>query len=525
MPDHLPNKLHLGGLFLDIRRSVSFREWSLVEGVLFYLSLFEDEIDDRFERFLAPPGLASGMSATTGFVGVEAASPMLELTDAVVFHGRAGNIVVLRGGSCTIPLYWRCEATGVRLSTALPLHNGEKFSRAGLASAVAAVCLSGSYEPNACIETPLCSWRRLRRGTITTFKGGSVFSEEAVVDQRFPADALLNEDTIAEYVQAAFKDYRHSQRHVTSSVLELSGGFDSTLAGAAAHTPSNDMQGISVEFPYYEFRFEASVQTAVGAALGIPRTVLNGMQMFPYAPWENPPRFDEPAIFVTGIRHAEKVAGFAASHNATRIYMGHGGDQLFSTDLNANEAVSCTPARAPFSKDTWRALRRAITLIQQPEWRRRSTGCFVYDGRQDVWVKETFGVSIRTPFSDMALFRAAQMWSRWSASKNALPDKTILSRAVGDMLPEAVLQRKGKVAYDGVWMRAYALHGEHIAHTIDRTSAVLERIGISPDWLVRRARQLADWQPVSDREVLGVYAISTWLISWNIERASDVAWD
>jgi hypothetical protein len=93
------------------------------------------------------------------------------------------------------------------------------------------------------------------------------------------------------------------------------------------------------------------------------------------------------------------------------------------------------------------------------------------------------------------------------------------------MLPDAVVQRKGKVAYDGVWMRAYAVHGEHIARTLDRASAVLEHIGVSPAWLLRRVRQLAAWQPVSDREILGAYGLSAWLISWGIERVSDVAWE
>ena len=517
--------IRLDGLVLDIRRAVAFRERTTDEGVLFYLSLFEDEIDDRLERFLASPGIASGTAATVGFAGVEASAPWLELTDAIVLRGRAERIVVVRGGSCTIPLFWRHQMRGVRFSTTLPLLDGAKFSRAGLASALAVVCLPGAYEPNMWVETPLQAWRRLRRGAITTFQPGRTFPEEAVVDRIGPTDAVLNEDKIAERIRTAFADYNRSQRHVTSSVLELSGGFDSTLAGAAARTPYNTMRGVSVEFPYYEFRFERPVQQAVGAALGIPRIVLDGAEMFPYAPWEKPPRFDEPAIFVTGIRHVEKVAGLAAAHNATRIYMGHGGDQLFSTDLTADEPVSRALARAPFSRDTWHVLRQAMAQIQKSLWRRRSTGCFVYDARQDVWVKEAFGASVRTPFSDIALFRVAQMWSRWCASQNARPDKTILSHALGHMLPDAVVQRKGKVAYDGVWMRAYAVHGEHIARTLDRASAVLEHIGVSPAWLLRRVRQLAAWQPVSDREILGAYGLSAWLISWGIERVSDVAWE
>jgi asparagine synthetase B (glutamine-hydrolysing) len=307
---------------------------------------------------------------------------------------------------------------------------------------------------------------------------------------------------------------------VSSSVLELSGGYDSTLAGAAARSPSHAMRGISVEFPYYEFRFEAPVQQAVAAALGIPRTVLDGTDLFPYAPWDRPPRFDEPSVFVTGIRHAERVAAFAQAQGAARIYVGHGGDQLFSTDLGRVEPIAHVPSRLAFPRET----RRAIARTRQPQWRRRSTGCFVYDARPDVWVKETFGATIRTPFSDLALFRAAQLWSRWCAARQRQPDKTILARAEADLLPPAVTRRKGKVAYDGVWMRAYAVHAEHIGRTLERAATILEHLGLSPAWLLRRARCLAEWGPVSDREVLAAYAVAAWLVSWGLERVSDVGW-
>jgi hypothetical protein len=163
-------------------------------------------------------------------------------------------------------------------------------------------------------------------------------------------------------------------------------------------------------------------------------------------------------------------------------------------------------------------------VLLQPTWRRRSLGCFIYDARQDIWVKEVFGATLRTPFTDLALFRAGLAWSRWCSTQNLRPDKTVLDRAMGEALPEAVTQRKGKVAYNGVWMRAYASQYEHIARLFERTSALLEHIGVSPAWLLRRTRALADWQHVSDREVLAAYAVAAWFASWGIERVQDVQW-
>jgi asparagine synthetase B (glutamine-hydrolysing) len=504
--------LPLRELSLQIRPGVAVRERPTASGVLFYLSLFEDEIDDRIDRFVSAIRTHADALAQT--------ASSLELTDAVVFQTDSATTTIVRGGACTVPLFWTRESGRPCLATHLPLTGRVRLSRQGFASALASVSLHGSYEPNACTETPLERWHRLRRGVISTFRQGLLHEEsipEAAHDARIPQP-----DAIAEDIRNSFDAYRHSQRSVTCSVLELSGGIDSTLAGAAAVRPGHAMHGVSVEFPWYEFRFEAPLQRAVAAALRIQRTALDGNAMFPYAPWQNPPRFDEPSVFVTGIRHSECVAEFAASRRASRIYVGHGGDQLFATDLTIDEAMpSQTLSYAPFSREFRHALKHAMRLISRPQWRHRSSACFVYDARQDIWVKVTFGATIRTPFTDTAIFRAAQQWSRYSRARQVRPDKTILARALACMLPDAVLNRKGKVAYDGVWMRAYAAHVDHISHTIERTAAILTWIGISPEWLMRRVRQLGAWQQVGDREVLGAYAIAVWLLSWNLEDARD----
>jgi hypothetical protein len=164
----------------------------------------------------------------------------------------------------------------------------------------------------------------------------------------------------------------------------------------------------------------------------------------------------------------------------------------------------------------------AIAAIRASPWQYRGLGTFVYDARQDVWVKETFGPVIRTPFSDLAVFRAAQAWSRWCTARSVRVDKTILAEALPGWLPAEILQRRGKVAYDGVWMRAYEKHGDHIAAVFERAAPMLEALGVSAQWLVRRARQLQAWQPVSDREVLALYAVAVWLLGRGIERPADV---
>lgn len=496
------------GLVLDVRSSVAVREQSMPAGVLLYLSLLDDEVEDRCMRFHGAIG--SGQEPTLAH---------LELTDAVLWQRRDGDITVLRGGACTFPLYW-FMGPQLQIATQLPIDEGP-FSRAGLVSSLAAVCLQSAYEPNAITVTPLHGWQRLRRGATSRFRSGSLVDEQPFLHQVVVADDM---ERITARIQGAFHAYASAQKHVAGSLVELSGGFDSTLAVATIPSQLRRMQGASVEFPYYEFRFEAAIQQAVGAALNVSRTVMDGTEEFPFTPAIHAPLFDEPMTFVTGIRHAERMARYAVDHSAARLYVGHGGDQLFCTDLLGREAVSALPERAPFTAMAWQALRFAVRETRSSPWLQRSTGCFVYDGCQDVWAKETYGLTVRTPFTDLAMFRAALHWSQWCAVRSARPDKNILALAMGAVLPTAVTERKGKVAYDGVWMRGYARNADHIASTITDTAEVLEHIGLSPGWLVRRTRQLADRKAVSPREVMGVYAIASWLLSWGIQRRSDVEW-
>lgn len=487
---------------------MAVREQPIGGGLGLYLSLYDDEIDERAASFWS--------AYSSDF---EAAAARLELTDAV-FVIRGDELMAARGGACTFALFWHAQGEALRIATRLPLAAQLPFSRTGLVAASAAAALHSSYEPNAFAETPLSGWFRLRRGALTRFRAARRVAEKAIIDPDAQPPVPTRE-ALATQVSEAFEAYGRSQRAVRRSVLEVSGGFDSTLA--AALTSRQGMQGVSVAFPYYEFRFEEAIQAATASALGIARIEFDGTDLFPYAPAQQPAAFEEPSVFITAIRHSERVAAFTAGVGADRIYMGHGGDQCFSTDLCRRETlVANPPGRGPFSREAWRVVSAAIETIRHSPWQDRSLGTFVYDARQDVWVKETFGPTIRTPFSDLAVFRAAQAWSRWCAARGVRPDKRILAEALPGRLPPAILQRKGKVAYDGVWMRAYRKHGDHIAASFERSASVFEALGISTHWLLRRTRQLQSWQPVSDREVLALYALAVWLQVRGIERAADL---
>lgn len=497
---------------VHIRPAVAIRERGCQNGTSLYLSLYVDEIDERAEAFWSREDPEKR----------EPAWRELELSDALIYVSNDGSIAVARGAACAFSLYWRMNGGRMQLSTALPISQGQPFSRVGLLTAVVGACLHSSYEINAVTETPLALWRRFRRGAVTRFDGGAFADEERIELNEFRRNVTREE--VGHLVRAAFEHYTRSQRHVGASVLEVSGGFDSTLAAAI---PSRQaMRGVSACFPYYEFRFEEEVQHETAQFLSIPREKLDGVDLFPYSPPSVPVRFDEPSVFVTGIRHVEAVARFAAKYSAERIYTGHGGDQCFSTDLLGQETlVENLIHSGPFRREAWKVVKRGIELTRKSPWIERSIGTLVYDARPDVWVRETFGATMRTPFSDRQVFLSALAWSQWCRQQGRRPDKTILAEELSDLLPRAIIERKGKVAYDGVWLRAYRRQAPRIANLFEDVRAMFAYLGVSTDWLQRRVFELGEWQEESDREVLVFYAIALWLSSWGITRPGDVSWD
>jgi asparagine synthetase B (glutamine-hydrolysing) len=503
--------LDLSGIEVGVRPAVHFREQACGRSVSLYLSLYDDELEERAEAFWSRGTQGGGRPPWSE----------LELTDALLHVDPDGAVSVARGAACTFPLYYTKENGRLRFSTSLPVLQGAPLSRSGLLTAAAGACLHSSYEVNALTETPVAGWRRLRRGAVTRFDGPALSGEE-YMRPKCTADVPTRESVCRE-VRSAFDAYSASQKRTRSSVVEASGGFDSTLA--AAIPCRRGMRGVSVMFPYYEFRFERAVQQATAEYLGIPRDELDGTRLFPYSPASVPVRFDEPSVFVTGIRHAEEVARYAARCGAERIYTGHGGDQCFATDLLEREPlVSNSLESGPFSSKAWSVVRRAMDIMRGSDSLDRSLGTLVYDARPDVWIRETFGPAHRTPFSDLRVFRSALAWSRWCKEHQTRPDKSILAEAAGDLLPQAVVARRGKVAYDGVWMRAYYRNASRIAALFEEVSGVLAHIGVSPQWLQQRALELGEWRDRSDREVLAFYGIAFWLSAWGITRVSDVAW-
>jgi len=507
-----------------VREAVAVRRVEHRGQTLVYLSLFDDELDPRLEEFLMfTPGEGWSEANLAG------AALCLEPTDAVIIAGRDEDILVARGGACNFPLYWKVIAGSTVVTTALPIDGERRLSIAGLIDSVAVVSVTYQNEPNLSRHAPLNGWFRCRRGTVSRFSASAGCLSERPIDLADSAEDKHGRDQLIGAIRLALDKFGRRQQGRPRALVELSGGIDSTLAAIAVRSHGVELHGISIHFPYYEFRFEDNIQLAVAKSLGVVRTRRDGSSVFPYAPPDWWPRLDEPATCIIAIKRDLMMARLASGEGIDRVLVGQGGDQVFSEDMLQPVPGPMPLARGAFSAAGWGRVESARALMERfPRYLRRSTLTYLHDARLDVAFKEYVGAITRSPFCDIDMARCGMFWARLSARDGVIEGKRILAEAFAKELPGVVTGRRAKVSWDGICARSYAQHADSIIDEIERVSAPLEHIGLNARWLVRRVRELARWEKTTfgqdDKEVFAAYALATWLHSWGVERVRDCGW-
>ena len=429
-----------GPLRLDVRSVVAVRRVSAREQTLYYLSLFDDEIDSRLEEFLA-----FRPTTTWNEQALVSAALALEPTDAVVIACRHERILVARGGACNFPLYWTQRDRSILISTTLPVDRARRLSRVGLLVSVAVVSIANQNEPNVSARTPLEGWFRCRRGAVSVMSTSAGCVLERAVDMAESDDTDHDRDQLIEALRSALNKFGRRQLNHPRAFVELSGGFDSTIAAIAARTHGIELIGVSEHFPYYEFRFEEGIQKAVANAFGISRIRLDGTNLLAFAPSDWWPRLDEPAIAIIRLKRAVAVARLVSNESLDRVFVGHGGDQLFAENILDRETAPYPLARGAFSKAAWLEIERILSIREEANssFLKRSSLIFSYDARFDVVLKEAFGTTTRSPFTDLGIVRCGLAWAKLSARLGITPGKSFLAETFAAKLPDASNEPQG----------------------------------------------------------------------------------
>lgn len=513
---------------LLLRAAVACRTVDIAGIAYHYLSLNDHEIDGRAAAFVARMtvgGVAAAALRTIGFC--------LEPADAVIAAG-LDQIVCWKGGACGIPLFWSRGKSGVFLATHLPHPSETGLSRVGLMGSFATVTASLQNDPNLVLHSPVAGWKRVRRGAATRWSrfGTGPDNDEVAIDfalMELPASRFRHYEGIVEELRVQMQRFGEAQVGNGNGIVELSGGMDSTLAAWSVLRQGGSLSGVSISFPFYEFRFEDAIQIETARALGLERIAVDGRDLYAYAPCATRLPLDEPAVLSMISRREQSFARIARERGAHTVYVGEGGDQLLSEHLFEPMSIDDqldTGALQPQVRAVFREVLRDMHAAP-PDYLKRSTLAFSYDARLAPAVKEVWGVTTRTPFTDLGMVLCGIAYARWCVEHGFNEGKKIVAEAFSDVLPGAIMRRRGKVSWEGVYARTYQAHEDALGTEFESCQDTLEKIGFDVGWLMRRVRALGRLEITdygrADREVMSAYALASWLNEKGIQRATAVS--
>jgi hypothetical protein len=519
--------IDLGPVSLPIRPQVAWRRFTLDGNDCCYLSLLDREVERRVASFARRVRERQFTPSAIRALGL-----CLEPTDALIVVSR-DDVIGWKGGACAIPLYWRLVGEQIVITTRLPHPSESGLSRHGLIASFAVVGTVLQNDQNLILRSPLVGWTRVRRGAATRWSGRAPsfsFAEVPIDFAEAPLlEHLLHYDGIVEELRSQIELFGESQADAGLTAFELSGGMDSTVAAWAARRGGRPL-GISISFPFYEFRFEEGIQMETAKALDAERAEVDGRKLYAYAPQEHRLSLDEPAIISMIAKREETFARIARNAGADTILVGEGGDQLLSEHLLQPMQVSDQIDRSVMRVQGRLALNNVLREMHTApvDYLNRSTLNFSYDARLVPAIKERWKVTTRTPFTDLGMTMCGIAYARWCARHGFNPGKKILVEAFADILPEAILQRRGKVSWEGVYARTYVANEDSLSEEFESCHEALEEIGFDVQWLLGRVRALGRLEATEygrdDREVMSAYAIAYWLNEKRICKRIDCTW-
>jgi hypothetical protein len=519
--------VELGFATIALRRGVAWRMFDFAGQRRCYLTLQDDELDRRVDELCARVSdLGAGDDAALIGYCLEPADTLLTAA--------AHRVTLWRGGACAIPVYWRDAAGRLQLSTRIPPPSQCVVSRSGLLAAFAVIGSVLQNDPNLVLRTPASGLTRARRGAATSWQpsvDGLAMSETPIdfADAPLP-ERLLERAGIIEALRDGITRFGAARSHAANTAVELSGGMDSTLAAWSVRQHGARLLGISIAFPFYEFRYEDAMQLEAAQRLGVERLEVDGRSVYAFTPQDPRLPLDEPMIISMIAKRETTFAELARAAGADTILVGEGGDQLLSEHLLEPMRIedhidrrAIRPHSRAALDATVQAMRAAPTV-----YLKRSTMCYSYDARLMLAVKERWGVTTRTPFTDLDLVLCGIAYAKWCAARAFNPGKQIVAEAFADVLPAAILHRRGKVTWEGVYARTYIASAPHIAAEFEACHQALEEVGFDVSWLMRRVAALASLETTdygrADREIMATYAVAAWLNERGIARRADCAW-
>lgn len=304
------------------------------------------------------------------------------------------------------------------------------------------------------------------------------------------------------------------------NTVEVSGGIDSAILAARlkALAPELFRFGISIEYPYYEFRFERpGFIEPVYEQLGIDAVYLDGGKIGMFDRMENLPPHDEPSRASGAFAQMMSVFPAAVERGAEAVFNGQGGDQIFGTrptDWAGQLARDCpVDWLLGHMKDRCMAsLGKLRSHITGPEMDRPMAywgGLMLHDGWADRYVTPQMGLRYECGFVSSHLLELVHEYRR-RISERGHPHKFAAREIFADELPESLRLRRSKVAYDGVSIRAFHRNRDALVDLVDGHADHLRGNGIHPRRVLKHLDRVVQGENRGRHLLMALFGYLLW---------------
>ncbi|WP_340105453.1 asparagine synthase-related protein [Rhodohalobacter sp. 8-1] len=305
--------------------------------------------------------------------------------------------------------------------------------------------------------------------------------------------------------------------------FEVSGGIDSTIATSrgllalSKRGMEDKAFGVSITYPYYEFRREDRFISDVYADHGMRRISLDGRKLLPFAGVKRTPVHNIPNLAVVGAAQHTAVVDAAAKHGASLLFNGLGGDTLFGMGPTGQYRFHEAPRRPEwFTRRGWKIVthhwKQLIDYFDSGERsskRQFFTGAHIDDGWADTIIAQPRGVRRQCLFTNPDIIPlAARLWSQ---RPNGASYKSVLREVFAKDLPQSIRRRRHKIAYDGLYVRGYRSALPDLEKLISRSEDALSEAGIKTPHFLEAVHEIARGDLTDDRLVSSVLACLLWM--------------
>ncbi len=438
---------------------------------------------------------------------------------AVDQNGSGGAVRIERGGQAAKAAYWPQRANPQVVPAISEL--ADLRLRPDALAFYMATMAQGPVEQRVVSETLFENVRKAPAGLNTIVET----SGEAKLFPRAPAplEPGLSEETMARRLKEALLDTARDVLAGRSTVwLEASGGIDSTLMGALARRvlpAGSRMNTLSILYPYYEFRRERRfIDIAVAALSGTP-TFLDGARCLSFSDLDAGGALSEPSLVMAGL--AQHRAMFAAVNEPDALLLtGNGGDNLFALGPDRQPRFTSKLAQHDWMSNAFAtALAAHFERLRDHYAKHAWANDEAFQSGSDLddrWTERE--ITSRLGIHRTHLFLTPDILSLisglWRQRPTPAQGKWILVRYFEDLIPSEILHRTGKVAYNGLYVRAYRAASRNLVAMVNRHRDHLDSMGVSANGLALHIDRLRDGKLEGDLEVSTVVTYLMWLEGW-----------